>query len=126
MTVHVKPPVTSRQTQGAGQRNRQRERLRSRDFSAAHHAQGNHVNAPSAPSQLVAPQQIIQPLRDAIRPTRMEWAIDKFLPRASMNPPAARTQRCPIASAAACWEKISGNFQMQTMSALMKMENTPY
>jgi hypothetical protein len=69
---------------------------------------------------------MIQPLSEATNPTRTEWAIDKFLPRASMNPPAASTARCAIASAAACSEKISGNFQMHTISPLMKIENTPY
>src|SRR5881392_4520462 len=111
---------------GAGQRNRHFVRCGSNARSAPHHAQGSHVNAPSAPNQSVAPQQMIQPLSDATSATKMDNEIDSFRPRASKNAPAPRTARCAIETAAACCEKVSGNFQTQTINAVMKMEKTPY
>src|SRR5438270_1542022 len=96
------------------------------DFSSAHHAQGNQANAPSAPNQSVAPQQMIQPLSAAISATKIDSAVESFRSRASRNAPAARTKRCVIESAAACCENVSGNFQMRTTSAFTKMENVPY
>ena len=44
--------------------------------SAPHHAQGNQVNAPSAPNQSVAPQQMIQPFSEAISATKIDNGIE--------------------------------------------------
>src|SRR6267143_7150115 len=111
----------SRYTNGAGQRKRQRDLFGSRACSAAHQAHGSQANAPSAPNQSLAPQQMIQPFSDATRATKIDNGIDSFRPRASKNAPALRMARCAMESAAACCENVSGNFQMQTISALMKM-----
>src|ERR1700745_4043519 len=111
---------------GAGQRNLHFVRFCSSARSAAHHAHGNQANAPSAPNQSVAPQQMIQPLSGATSATKMDNGIDNFRPRASKNVPALSTARCAMETTAACCEKVSGNFQTQTISALMKMEKTTY
>src|SRR2546430_11232354 len=116
----------SRYTNGAGQRNRQRDLSASKARSAAHHAHGSHANAPSAPNQSLAPQQMIQPFSDATSATKIDNGTDSFRPRASKNAPALKTARCAMESAAACCAKVSGNFQIQTISALMKIEKTPY
>src|SRR5437870_9195636 len=116
----------SRYTNGADQRNRHFVRCLSSARSAPHHAHGSQVNAPSAPNQSVAPQQIIQPFSDATSATKIDNGTDSFRPRASKNAPALKTARCAMESAAACCAKVSGNFQMQTISALMKIEKTPY
>src|SRR5438067_5566027 len=111
---------------GAGQRKRQLERIGSRARSGAHHAHGSQVNAPSAPNQSLAPQQMIQPFSDATNATKMDNAPDSFRPCASKNAPALRTARCAMETTAACCENVSGSFQTQTISALMKTEKTPY
>src|SRR6266566_6269347 len=116
----------SRYTNGAGQRKRQRDLFGSRACSAAHHAHGSQVNAPSAPNQSLAPQQMIQPFSDATNATKMDNGTDSFRPHASKNAPALRTARWVMETAAACCEKVSGSFQTQTISALMKAEKTPY
>src|SRR5204863_9863306 len=101
-------------------------RRKSRARSAPHHAQGNQVNAPSAPNQSLAPQQITQPLNEAISATKMDEAIENRRSRASKNAPIASTKRCAIESAAACCGKVSGNFQIKTTAAFTKTENVPY
>src|SRR5438874_11339022 len=116
----------SRYTNGAGQRNRQRDLSASKARSAAHHAHGSHANAPSAPNQSLAPQQMIQPFSDATNATKMDNGTDIFRPRASKNAPTLRTTRCAVETAAACCENVSGSFQTQTISPLMKTEKTPY
>src|SRR5204863_9870941 len=82
--------------------------------SAPHHAHGSQANAPSAPNQSVAPQQMIQPFKDATNATKIESEIEKRRSRASRNAPTARTKRGVMESAAACCEKVSGNFQIRT------------
>src|SRR5438477_8304175 len=109
---------------GAGQRKRHLDPLAFKARSAAHHAHGNQVNAPSAPNQSLAPQQMIQPFSDATSATKIDNETDSFRPRASKNVPALKRARCAMERAAACCEKVSGNFQTQTISALMKTEKT--
>src|SRR5258708_40086981 len=116
----------SRSTNGAGQRKRERDLLGSRARSAAHHAHGSQVNAPSAPNQSLAPQQMIQPFSDATSATKMDNGTDSFRPRATKNATALRTAKWAVETAAACCENVSGSFQTQTISALMKTEKTPY
>src|SRR6266705_5200486 len=94
--------------------------------SAPHHAHGSQANAPSAPNQSVAPQQIIQPFNAAISATKIDNGTESLRSRASRNAPAARTKRCVIDSAAACCENVSGNFQIRMTAAFMKTENVPY
>src|SRR5207247_10071730 len=94
--------------------------------SAPHNAQGNQVNAPSAPNQPVAPQQKIQPFSEAISATKIDSGVAKPRSRASKNAPIAKTKRCAIESAAACCGNVSGNFQMRMTAAFIKMENAPY
>ena len=38
----------------------------------------------------------------------------------------ANTKRCAMERAAACWGKVSGNFQMRMTAAFTKRENVPY
>src|SRR5947209_10935621 len=97
-----------------------------RDFSSAHHVHGNHANAPSAPNQSLAPQQMIQPFSAAISATKTDSEKESLRSRANRNAPMARTKRCVIESAAACCGKVSGNFQIPTTAALTKIENVPY
>src|SRR5438067_10152045 len=56
-------------------------------FSMDHHAQGSQANAPSAPNQSVAPQQMIQPLSAPTKPTVMDKGRDRSRCRASANAP---------------------------------------
>src|SRR5213082_2460936 len=112
----------SRYTNGAGQRNRQRDLSASKARSAAHHAHGSHANAPSAPNQSLAPQQMIQPFKAATRATKIDTGKENLRSRASRNAPAARTKRCVIESAAACCGNVSGNFQIEMTAAFMKIE----
>src|SRR6267143_2582531 len=116
----------SRYTNGAGQRKRQRDLFGSRARSAAHHAHGSQVKAPSAPNQSLAPQQMIQPFSDATNATKMDNGTDSCRSRATKNAPTLRTARCAVETAAACCENVNGSFQTQTISALMKTEKTPY
>src|SRR5205809_7521857 len=116
----------SRYTNGTGQRNRHFVRCLSSARSAPHHAQGSQANAPSAPNQSVAPQQIIQPFKDATSATKIDNGMENFRSRASKNAPLARTNRCVMESAAACCEKFSGNFQMSMTAAFTKSEKVPY
>src|SRR5438046_7607151 len=125
-TVYGKPPVTSRYTNGAGQRNRHFVRRGSNARSAPHHAQGSHVNAPSAPNQSVAPQQMIQPLSDATSAAKVDKGIENPRSRTSKNAPTAKTKRCAIESTAACCGNVSGTFQMSMTAALIKTENVQY
>src|SRR5439155_13624162 len=125
-TVYGKPPVTSRYTNGAGQRNRHFVLFLSRARSAPHHAQGSQVKAPSAPNQSVAPQQMIQPFSEATSATKIDNGIENRRSRASKNAPIARTKRCVMERVAACCGKVSGNFQMRTTAAFTKTENVPY
>src|SRR5436309_6365481 len=111
---------------GAGQRNLHFVLCESNARSAPHHAQGSHVNAPSAPNQSVAPQQMIQPLSEATSATKIDKGIENPRSRASKNAPIAKTKRCAIESAAACCGNVSGNFQMRMTAALIKTENVPY
>src|SRR5438034_2210706 len=111
---------------GAGQRKRHLDPLAFKARSAAHHAHGNQVNAPSAPNQSLAPQQMIQPLSGATSATKIDRGIDNCRPRASINAPQLSTARWAMEIAAACCGKVSGNFQTQIISALMKTEKTPY
>src|SRR5215471_2675241 len=107
---------------GAGQRNRHFVRRESTARSAPHHAHGNQVNAPSAPNQSLAPQQMIQPFNEAISATKMDNATEKPRSRPSKNAPIAETNRCVIETAAACCGNVSGNFQIKTMTAFTKTE----
>src|SRR5438045_3085151 len=116
----------SRYTNGAGQRNRRFVRCLSSARSAPHHAQGSQANAPSAPNQSVAPQQMIQPFKDATSATKIESGIENRRSCASKNAPTARTKRWVMERAAACCENISENFQMRTTDAFTKIENVPY
>src|SRR6266567_2944416 len=125
-TVYGKPPVTRRYTNGAGQRNLHFVLRRSNARSAPHHAQGSQVNAPSAPNQSVAPQQMIQPFSEATSATKIDNGIENRRSRASKNVPIARTNRCVMERAAACCGNVSGNFQMRTTAAFTKTENVPY
>src|SRR5215470_2263095 len=111
---------------GAGQRNRHFVRRESRARSAPHHAHGNQVNAPSAPNQSVAPQQMIQPFNEPIRATKIDNETEKPRSRASRNAPIERTKRCAIESAAACCGNVSGNFQIEITAAFTKTEKVPY
>src|ERR1700745_2264341 len=111
---------------GAGQRKRHLEREELTARSAAHHAHGSQVKAPSAPNQSLAPQHIIQPLSDATSATKIDSGVDSCRSRASRNAPALSTARWAMETAAACCAKVRGNFQTQTISALMKIEKTPY
>src|SRR5436305_7860846 len=111
---------------GAGQRNLHFVLCESNARSAPHHAQGSHVNAPSAPNQSVAPQQMIQPLSEATSATKVDNGIENPRSRASKNAPIAKTKRCVIESAAACCGNVSGNFQMRMTAAFIKTENVPY
>src|SRR5215470_11047077 len=108
---------------GAGQRNRHLVRRTSSARSAPHHAHGNQVNAPSAPNQSVAPQQMIQPFNEAISATKIDRATKKPRSRASKYAPSARTTRWAIESAAACWGNVSGNFQIRMTAAFKKTES---
>src|SRR5207248_11789418 len=125
-TVKEKPPVTSGETNGAGHRNSHLLRRRSSARSAPHQAHGSHVNAPSAPNQSVAPQQMIQPFRAATSATKIGNGIESCRSRASKNAPIAKTKRWAIERAAACCGNVSGNFQMKTTAAFTKSENVPY
>src|SRR5205823_12343340 len=111
---------------GAGQRKRHLERVGLTARSAAHHAHGSQVNAPSAPNQSLAPQQIIQPLSEATSATKIDSGADSCRSRASRKAPALSTARWAMETAAACSGKARGNFQTQTISALMKIEKMPY
>src|SRR5438094_3361818 len=99
---------------GAGQRKRHLEPVAFKARSAPHHAHGNQVNAPSAPNQSVAPQQMIQPLNEAISATKMDKATENPRSRASKNAPIASIKRCVIETAAACCGNVNGNFQTKT------------
>src|SRR5213076_634626 len=94
--------------------------------SIPHHAHGSHAKAPSAPNQSVAPQQMIQPFKEATSATKIYKGIENRLSRASKNAPIARTKRCAMERAAACWENVSGNFKMRIIAAFTKTENVPY
>src|SRR5260370_10747410 len=111
---------------GAGQRNLHFVRLCSSARSAPHHAHGNQANAPSAPNQSVAPQQMIQPFKDATSATKIDNAMENRRSRASKNAPIARILRCVMESAAACCANASGNFQIRTTAAFTKTEKVPY
>src|SRR5438094_3629365 len=111
---------------GAGQRKRHLEPVAFKARSAAHHAHGNHVHAPSAPNQSLAPQQMIQPLREAISAIKSDNGIENPRSRASKNAPIAKTNRCVIETAAACCGNVNGNFQTKTTAAFTKTENVPY
>src|SRR4029453_14666362 len=113
-------------SKGAGQRNRHLVRRESRARSAPHHAHGNQLNAPSAPNQSVAPQQMIQPFNEAISATKIDKGIEIPRSRARKNAPIASKKRCAIESAAACCGKASGNFQIKTTAAFTNSENAPY
>src|SRR5204862_505797 len=115
----------SRYTNGAGQRNRRFVRCLSSARSAPHHAQGSQANAPSAPNQSVAPQQIIQPFKDATSAIKIDNGIENRRSRASKNAPTARTKRCVMERAAACWGNVRENFQMSTTPAFTKSEKVP-
>src|SRR5438094_3138180 len=115
-----------RYTNGAGQRNRHFVLCLSSARSKPQHAHGSQANAPSAPNQSVAPQQIIQPFNAAISATKIDNGTESLRSRASRNAPAARTKRCVIDSAAACCGNVSGNFQIEMTAAFMKIENVPY
>src|SRR5947209_16108934 len=97
-----------------------------RDFSSAHHVHGSQANAPSAPNQSVAPQQMIQPFSAAISATKIDNAVESIRWRANKNAPAAKTKRCVMESAAACCANVSGNFQMRMTAAFTAIENVPY
>src|SRR5438034_2479411 len=125
-TVYGKPPVTSRYTNGAGQRNRHFVRRGSNARSAPHHAHGSHVNAPRAPNQSVAPQHIIQPFSDAMSAMKIDNGIESRRSRASKNAPTPSIKRCAMESAAACCANVNGNFQMKMTAAFTKRENVPY
>src|SRR5437868_12311128 len=101
-TVYGKPPVTSRYTNGAGQKNRHFVRRGSSARSAPHHAQGSQVNAPRAPNQSVAPQQMIQPFNAATSATKIDTGTENRRLRASKNAPTAKAKRCEMETAAAC------------------------
>src|SRR2546430_15189378 len=116
----------SRYTNGAGQRNRHFVRRGSSARSAPHQAQGSQVNAPRAPNQSVAPQQMIQPLSEATSATKIDNGIESRRSRPSKNAPAARTKRCAMERAAACCGNVSGNFQMRMIAAFTKTEKVPY
>src|SRR5881394_601587 len=98
----------------------------SRARAAPHHAQGSHVKAPRAPNQSVAPQQMIQPFKEATSATKIDTGIENRRSRASKNAPIARTKRCAMDRAAACSGNVSGNFQMRMTAAFTKRENVPY
>src|SRR5947208_16212133 len=115
----------SRYTNGADQRNRHFVRCLSSARSAPHHAQGSQANAPSAPNQSVAPQQIIQPFKDATSATKIDNGIESRRSRASKNAPTARTERCVMERAAACWGHARGNFNMSTKATFIDSENVP-
>src|SRR5213076_53381 len=116
----------SRYTNGAGQRNRHFVRCLFSARSAPHHAHGSQANAPSAPNQSVAPQQIIQPFKDATSATKIDNGIENRRSRASKNAPTARTKRCVMERAAACWGNVRGDFQMTTTAVFTKSEKAPY
>src|SRR5438477_10317225 len=116
----------SRYTNGADQRNRHFVRCLSSARSAPHHAQGSQANAPSAPNQSVAPQQMIQPFNAATSATKIDNGRENLRSRASTNAPTARTRRWLMESAAACCGNVNGNFQTRTTAAFIKMENVPY
>src|SRR5437016_12405584 len=116
----------SRYTNGTGQRNRHFVRCLSSARSAPHHAPGSQANAPSAPNQSVAPQQMIQPLKEETSATKIDNAMENRRSRASKNAPIARTLRCVMESVAACFENVSGNFHMRTTAAFIKSEKVPY
>src|SRR5206468_12902284 len=118
-TVYGKPPVTSRYTNGAGQRNRHFVRRGSNARSAPHNAHASYVNAPSAPNQSVAPQQTIQPFSDATSATKIDNGIESRRSRASKNAPTASINRCVMESAAACCANVNGNFQMRMTAAFI-------
>src|SRR4029077_1771834 len=84
-TVYGKPPVTSRYTNGAGQRNRHFVRRGSNARSTPHHAHGSHADAPSERNQSVAPQHMIQPFSDAVSATKIVNGIESRRSRASKN-----------------------------------------
>src|SRR5438094_6608319 len=111
---------------GAGQRNLHFVLCESNARSAPHHAHGSHVNAPSAPNQSVAPQQMIQPLSEATSARKIDNENESRRSRASKNAPIARTKRCVMERAAACCGKVSGNFQIRMTAAFTKSENVPY
>src|SRR5207247_2747716 len=98
----------------------------SSDLSAPPQTQGSQVNAPRAPNQSVAPQQMIQPFSEATSATTIDNAVESRRSRASKNAPAASTKRCAIEREAACWGNVSGNFQIRMMAAFIKTENVPY
>src|SRR5206468_10106190 len=125
-TVYGKPPVTIKYTNGAGQRNRHFVPRGSNARSAPHHAHGSHVNAPRAPNQSVAPQQMIQPLSEATSATKIDNGIESRRSRASKNAPTASMKRCVMERAAACCGNVSGNFQMKITATFTKTENVPY
>src|SRR5207249_11911652 len=103
---------------GAGQRKRQLERIGFTARSAAHHAHGSQVNAPSAPNQSLAPQQIIQPLSEATSATKIDSGADSCRSRASRKAPALSTARWAMETAAACCGKVRGNFQIDRKSVV--------
>src|SRR5207244_10039654 len=109
-----------------GQRNRHFVRRGSSARSAPHQAQGSQVNAPRAPNQSVAPQQMIQPFSEATSATKIDNAVESRRSRASKNAPIASTKRCMIESAVACCGNVSGNFQMKITAAFTKREKVPY
>src|SRR5437773_4694488 len=111
---------------GASQRKRHLERVGFTARSAAHHAHGSQVNAPSAPNQSVAPQQIIQPFNEATSATKTDNGIENRRSRASRNAPIARTKRWVMERAAACCGNASGNFQVRMTAAFTKSEKVPY
>src|SRR5207302_2047194 len=83
-------------------------------------AHGSQVNAPSAPNQSLAPQQMFQPFSDATNATKMDNETDRFRPRATKNAPALRTARCAVETAASCCEIFCGRLQTHTISALIQ------
>src|SRR5438128_9868061 len=115
-----------RYTDAADQLDRHSVRCLSSARPAPHHAQGSQANAPSAPNQAVAPQQIIQPFKDATSATKIDNGIENRRSRASKNAPTARTKRCVMERAAACWGNVRGNFQMTTTAVFTKSEKVPY
>src|SRR5258708_3150896 len=107
-TVYGKPPLTSRYTNGPSQRTPHFLRRESNARAAPHHAHGSHVNAPRAPNQSVAPQQMIQPFSEATSATNIDNGIESRLSRASKNAPTASIKRCVMESAAACCGNVNG------------------
>src|SRR5207249_10261837 len=71
-------------------------------------------------------QQKIQAFKEATRSKENDREVSKRLLRASKYAAAASTERCDMEREAACWGKVSGNFQIKMMAAFIKTENVPY